>query len=92
MRSLSAGALALIVMATPALALDIGDTMQAWAGASPMDKDKVLRKLDTANGGPANRSRVQSCLDDTSKAAGHTRLTISEVAKACSEQASRENI
>jgi len=92
MRILSIGAFALIVLATPVFALDLGDTMQAWAGASPTDKDNLLRKLDTTSGGDASRDRMRSCLDDTSKAAGHSNLPISEVAKACVEQSARENI
>lgn len=92
MRCLLAGVFALVVMATPALALNAGDTMQAWAGASSTDKDTLLRKLDLVNGGDASRERVRSCLDETSKTAGHTNLLISEVAKACSEQAARDNI
>ncbi|MEE7505068.1 hypothetical protein ACLBXO_22820 [Methylobacterium sp. C33D] len=92
MRFLPAGAFALVVMATPAFALDIGDTMQAWAGASSTEKDDLLRRMDGARGGRASRDSVRSCLDDTSRTAGHANLPISEVAKACSEQASRENI
>jgi hypothetical protein len=92
MRFLPGGVFALILMATPVLALDAGDTMQAWASASPKDKDDLLRNLDAAGGGNGSRDRVRSCLDDTSKTAGHSNLPISEVAKACSEQAARENI
>lgn len=92
MRILPVGVFALVVMATPVFALNAGDTMQAWAGASSTDKDNLLRKLDTVNSGEASRDRVRSCLDETSKAPGHTNLPISEVAKACSEQAARENI
>jgi hypothetical protein len=92
MRFLPAGVLALAMMATPVLALDAGDTMQAWASASTRDKDDLLRKLNTSDGGTSSRDRVRSCLDDTAKTAGHSILPISEVAKACSEQAARENI
>ena len=92
MHVLPAGALALVMLATPAFALSAGDTMQDWAGASSADKDALLRKLDAANGGESSRNQVRSCLDDTSKAAGHANLPISEVAKACSEQAARDNI
>ena len=92
MRFLLVGELALVVVATPVLALNAGDTMQSWASASPTEKDNLLSKLDAASGGNASRDRVRSCLDDTSKAAGHSNLPISEVAKACSEQAARENI
>jgi hypothetical protein len=92
MRFLPASVFVLVVMAAPASALDGGDTMQAWAGASSADKDNLLRKLDTSSGGNASRDRVRSCLDDTSKTSGHSNLPISEVAKACSEQAARENI
>jgi hypothetical protein len=66
--------------------------MQAWAGASSADKDNLLRKLGASSGVSAARNRVRSCLDDTSKTSGHSNLPISEVAKACSEQAERENI
>lgn len=92
MRSLPAGVLALVVMATPVFALDAGDTMQAWAEASTADKDNLLRKLGASSGVNAARNRVRSCLDETSKTTGHSNLQISEVAKACSEQAERENI
>lgn len=92
MRFLPAGVLALVVMATPVFALDAGDTMQAWAGASTADKDDLLRKLGASSGVDAARNRVRSCLDDTSRTTGHSSLPISEVAKACSEQVERENI
>ncbi len=92
MRLISAFAFTLVILATPVLALNAGDTMQAWAGASPTDKDSLLRKLDAASGGDASRDRVRSCLDDTANMAGHSGLPISEVAKACSELAARENI
>jgi hypothetical protein len=92
MRFLPAGVLALVVMATPVVALDAGDKMQAWAGASTADKDNLLRKLGASSGVDAARNRVRSCLDETSKTNGHSNLPISEVAKACSEQAERENI
>ena len=92
MRFLPAGVLALVVAATPVFALDAGDTMQAWAGASTADKDNLLRKLGASSGVDAARNRVRSCLDETSKTTGHSNLPISEVAKACSEQAERENI
>ena len=92
MRFLPAGVLALVVTATPVFALDAGDTMQAWAGASTADKDNLLRKLGASSGVDAARNRVRSCLDDTSKTTGHSSLPISEVAKACSEQVERENI
>ena len=92
MRFLPAGVLALVVMATPVFALDAGDTMQAWAGASTADKDDLLRKLGASSGVDAPRNRVRSCLDDTSRTTGHSSLPISEVAKACSEQVERENI
>lgn len=92
MRVLPAGVFALAFLATPAFALSAGDTMQAWAGASAQDKDNLLRKLDAASGGDTARARVRSCLDDTSKTSGHSSLPISEVAKACSEQAARDNI
>lgn len=92
MRFLPAGVLALVVIATPVVALDAGDTMQAWAGASTADKDNLLRKLGASSGVDAARNRVRSCLDETSKTTGHSNLPISEVAKACSEQAERENI
>lgn len=89
MRSLPAGIFVLVVLATPAFALSAGDTMQAWAGASSTDKDALLHTLDMAGSGHA---AVRSCLDDTAKAAGHANLPISEVAKACAEQAARDNI
>ncbi|GJE40442.1 hypothetical protein [Methylobacterium persicinum] len=92
MRVLPTGAFVFIMMAAPALALDVGDTMRDWASASSADKDGLLRKLDAVNGGSASRDGVRSCLDDTSKAAGHSNLPIAEVAKACSDQVSRENI
>jgi hypothetical protein len=92
MRFLPTGALALVVLTTPAFALDSGDTMQAWAAASSTDKDNLLRQLEAVSGGRASRDRVRSCLDDTSKAAGHANLPISGVAKACFEQSARENI
>lgn len=92
MRALPAGVLALAVMATPVFALSAQDTMQAWMGASSADKDTLLRKLDSVSGGEAARERVRSCLDDTAKTTGHSALPIAEVAKACSEQAARENI
>ena len=92
MRFLPAGVLALVVAATPVFALDAGDTMQAWAGASTADKDNLLRKLGASSGVDAARNRVRSCLDDTSRTTGHSSLPISEVAKACSEQVERENI
>ena len=89
MRFFLAGAYALAALtAPPAFALDTGDTMQAWAGASSADKDDVLRKLGTM----AAAGSVRSCLDDTAKAAGHASLPIAQVAKACSDQASRDNI
>ena len=92
MRFFPVGVFALVIVTTPVFALNAGDTMQAWAGASSADKDNLLRKLDTSSGGNASRDRVRSCLDDTSKTSGHSNLPISEVAKACSEQAARENI
>ena len=92
MRFLPFGILAIALMATSALALDAGDTMQAWASASTRDKDDFLRKMDTSEGGTGSRDRVRSCLDDTSRTTGHSTLPISEVAKACAEQAARENI
>ncbi|WP_342109991.1 hypothetical protein [Methylobacterium sp. SI9] len=92
MRYRPAGALALVLLTTPAFALSAGDTMREWAGASAVDKDALLRKLDATGGGSASRAGVRSCLDDTAKAAGHANLPISEVAKACSEQAARDNI
>lgn len=92
MRFLPAGVLALVVAATPVFALDAGDTMQAWAKASSPEKDNLLRKLGASSGVSAARNRVRSCLDDTSKTAGHASLPISEVAKTCSEQVDRENI
>lgn len=92
MRFLPFSVLAVLVLATPAFALSAGDTMQAWAGASSADKDGLLRRLDAAGGGDASRDRVRSCLDDTSRTAGHSSLSISDVAKACAEQAARENI
>lgn len=92
MRFLPLAVLAVLTLATPALALSGGDTMQAWAGASSADKDTLLRKLDAVGGGDASRDRVRSCLDDTSRTAGHSSLSISDVAKACAEQAARENI
>lgn len=78
--------------ATSAFALNAGDSMQSWAGASSADKENLLRRLDAAGGGDARRDRVRSCLDDTSKTAGHGSLPISDVAKACSEQAARDTI
>ncbi len=92
MRILPVGLFTLALMATPALALSAGDSMQDWAAASTADKEALLRKLDAASGGDAARERVRSCLDDTSRTTGHASLPISEVAKACSEQAARENI
>lgn len=92
MRFLPAAVFALVVTATPVLALNAEDTMQAWADSSSTDKDALLRKLDAVSGGDAARDRLRSCLDDTSKAAGHSNLPISEIAKACSEQAARDNI
>ncbi len=92
MRSLSAGAVALVILATPAFALDGGDTMQAWAGASSKEKVELLEKLDGAGGQEASRDRVRACLDQTAKTSGHSALPISEVAKACVEQSARENI
>ncbi|MCJ2069485.1 hypothetical protein MKK75_11900 [Methylobacterium sp. J-030] len=92
MRLLPVGLIALAMTATPAFALNAGDSMQDWAGASSADKETLLRKLDAASGGDASRERVRSCLDDTSRATGHANLPISEVAKACSEQDARENI
>jgi hypothetical protein len=87
MRFLSLGAFTLVILGTPALALNGGDPMQAWARASAAEKGDLLKKLDAAGG-----ERVRSCLDDTAKTAGHSALSISEVAKACSEQAAKDNI
>ncbi len=92
MRFLLVGAVCLSSMATPAFALSTGDTMQAWAAASPTEKDDLLRKLDASTGPSSSKGGVRSCLDDTAKAPGHSNLPISEIFKACSEQAGRENI
>lgn len=92
MRFLSITVVSLLVLGTPAFALSEGDTMQAWSGASSTEKDALLRTLDAASGGDASRNRVRACLDETSSAAGHSNLPISDVAKACAEQAARENI
>lgn len=92
MRFLLVAAVCLSAMATPASALNTGDTMQAWAAASPTEKDDLLRKMDASGGEAASKAGVRSCLDDTAKAPGHSNLPISEIFKACSEQAGRENI
>lgn len=91
MRVLLAGAVFLSVLAPPAFALGTGDRMQAWAAASPAEKEALLQKLDPS-GGALSKASVRSCLDDTAKAPGHANLPISEIFKACSEQAGKENI
>ncbi len=91
MRFLLAGAVSLSVLAMPAFALGTGDKMQAWAAASPAEKDALLQKMD-ASGGASSKASVRSCLDDTAKAPGHSNLSISDIFKACSEQAGKENI
>ena len=92
MHRILAGMLFSVLSSAPASALDAGDRMQAWAEATPADKDDLLHTLDAANGGAASRNSVRSCLDDTSKLKGHSDLPISEVFKACYEQAERDNI
>lgn len=92
MRVRHAIAFALGLMAAPASALAAGGTMQDWAGASPTDKDKLLREMGAMPGSSAAQDSLRSCLDGTAKAAGHANLPISEVAKACAEQSARDNI
>lgn len=92
MRFLSIGVVGLVILATPAFALSAGDTMQAWGGASSPEKEALLRKLNGASDRDASRDRIRSCLDTTATTSGHSSLPISEVAKACAEQAARENI
>lgn len=92
MNRILAGVLFSILLAVPASALDAGDRMKSWAAATPTDNDNLLRTMEAANAGAASRNSVRSCLDDTSTLSGHSDLLISEVFKACYEQAERDNI
>lgn len=73
---------------TPALALDAGDTMQAWKSATNEERAALLEAL--LGKGAAANAKVARCMTDTSNTPGHSDLPIGEVAKVCAASGNDE--
>lgn len=74
--------------ATPVLALDAEDTMQAWKSASDKERTELLEALLGKE--RAGSGKVLRCMTDTSKTPGHADLPIGEVAKVCASPGNGE--
>jgi hypothetical protein len=63
--------IALVLIATPACALDLNDTMQQWK-AAPVEVRAQIVKEAAASRGPVDRTRLLSCMNQV----GDTRLLL----------------
>lgn len=82
----------LVLLATPAMALESTDTMQSWNTATPSDKKALFDRMSKGENARASKDGVVTCIDDAAKMSAHSNLVISEVYKACSEQSVKDNI
>ena len=82
----------LVLLASPAMALESTDTMQAWNAATSSEKKAMFDSMSKSENSRASKDGVVTCIDDAAKMSAHSNLIISEVYKACTEQSVKDNI
>ena len=86
------GSAIFVLLASPAMAIDTTDNMEAWNSANPSDRIELLERLSKAGSERASKVEVSTCMNDAGKMGAHSNLVISEVYEACSKQSAKDNI
>ena len=84
--------LMLVLIATPAFALQPQDTLRDWSAAPGADRERLLQQLEKSSEVGAPRKDVLSCLNNAAGMNAHADLAIGDVFRACAKQASEDSI